>query len=140
MDIYIWTGVAVFAVLVFWFYRRYKQVMAGMGAEESEKLIILNDTNFKKQISKGVALVDFWADWCQPCKIQGPIVSEVAEAMSHRAKICKLDVQNNPRTSQELMIRNIPTIIIFKDGKPFKQFVGVKTKRVLIKGLEEALA
>ena len=140
MNIYLWIGLAAFATLIFWFYRRYKQVMAGMNAEESDKLLILTDQNFKNKIARGVALVDFWADWCQPCKIQGPIVSEVAEEMSDRAKICKLDVQNNPRTSQELMIRNIPTIIIFKDGKPFKQFVGVKTKRVLIKGLQEALS
>ncbi|OIO99455.1 MAG: thioredoxin [Bacteroidetes bacterium CG2_30_33_31] len=108
-----------------------------MNSKVSDKLIILTDINFKNQISKGVTLVDFWADWCQPCKIQGPIISELADEIDGKAKICKLDVQNNPKTSNELMIRNIPTIIIFKEGKPVKQFVGIKSKKVLLKALEE---
>ena len=138
MNIYIWIGLGAFALLVVWFYSRYKGMVAGMNAEPSKKLVYLTDKNFKKQISKGVVMVDFWADWCQPCKILGPIVSEVADEIGDKAVVAKLDVQNNPKTSQELMIRNIPTIIIFKNGKPFKQFVGVKTKKVLLKALTEA--
>jgi len=139
MNMYIWIGLGIFALLVVWFYNRYKGMVAGMDAEPSKKLVYLTDKNFKKQISQGVVLVDFWADWCQPCKILGPIVSEVADEIGEDAIIAKLDVQNNPKTSQELMIRNIPTIIIFKNGKPFKQFVGVKTKKIILKALHEAL-
>ncbi|MBN2614457.1 MAG: thioredoxin [Bacteroidales bacterium] len=109
------------------------------GKPDSDKLVILTDATFKKQISKGVSLVDFWADWCTPCKIQGPIVSELAEEVSDKAKICKLDVQNNQKMSAELGIRNIPTIIIFKDGKIAQKFVGVKTKSILLKGINAAL-
>jgi thioredoxin 1 len=108
-------------------------------ADDSDKLVILNDANFKSTIAKGVTLVDFWAEWCTPCKIQGPIVSDVAEEMSEQATIAKLDVQTNQKAARELGIRNIPTIIIFKNGKVFQQFVGVKTKSVLVKAVKEAL-
>ena len=114
-------------------------MVSGMNAEPSEKLVYLTDKNFKKQVGKGVVMVDFWADWCQPCKILGPIISEVADEIGDKAVVAKLDVQNNPKISQELMIRNIPTVIIFKEGKPFKQFVGVKTKKVLLKALLKAV-
>ncbi len=140
MSIYFWIIFGVlFLVIVFSFYRRYKMVAAMSKVPVSDKLIILTDATFKKQIAKGVSLVDFWAEWCTPCKIQGPVVSEIAEEISDKAKICKLDVQHNQRIATELGIRNIPTIIIFKDGKPFKKFVGVKPKPVLMKALKTAL-
>lgn len=136
----VWILVAILAGwLGFSFYKRYKMVSAASGKPESEKLTILSDATFKKQISKGVSLVDFWADWCRPCKIQGPVVSEIADEMSDKAKICKLDVQHNQRVAGELGIKGIPTIMIFKDGKMVNRFVGVKTKNVLMKGLKAAL-
>ncbi len=135
-----WIAVVLLAAwLVYAFYKRYKMLSAINNTPESDKLIILTDATFKKQIENGVSLVDFWAEWCTPCKIQGPIVSQVAEEMAGKAKICKLDVQHNQRTAKELMIKNIPTVIIFKNGKVFKSFVGVKTKQVLIKALKDAL-
>jgi thioredoxin 1 len=74
-----------------------------------------------------------------PCKIQGPVVSEIAEEIGDEAKICKLDIQNNQRVAAELGIRNIPTILVFKNGKIVKKFVGIKTKPVLMKALKETL-
>ena len=141
MNGYVWFLVLAVAIwLGFSFYRRFKMLSsANSDQPESDKLTILSDATFKKQISKGVSLVDFWADWCRPCKIQGPIVSEIADEISDKAKICKLDVQNNQRIAGELGIRNIPTILIFKDGKVVNKFVGVKTKKVLLKGINAAL-
>ena len=125
---------------LFWaMYKRYKALKYYDPANDSDKLVILTDANFKKTIAKGVTLVDFWAEWCTPCKIQGPIVSDIAEEMSDVAKIAKLDVQTHQKAARELGIRNIPTIIIFKDGKIFQQFVGVKPKGVLTKAIKEAL-
>jgi thioredoxin 1 len=126
--------------MIIWaFYKRYKALKYYDPENDSEKLIKLTDSNFSNIIAKGVTLVDFWADWCTPCKIQGPIVSEIAEEMSEVAKIAKFDVQNNQFVSRKLGIRSIPTIIIFKDGKIFRQFVGVKPKGILIKAVNEAL-
>ncbi len=140
MNIYFWIIFGVlFLALVFFFYRRYKMVATMSKKPVSDKLIILTDATFKKQTSKGVCLVDFWAEWCTPCKILGPVISEIAEEISDEAKICKLDVQHNQRVAAELGIRNIPTVLIFKDGKMVKKFVGVKTKSVLMKAVKAAL-
>jgi len=135
-----WVLLGVLIVMFVWaFYKRYRSLKNYNPEDDSDKLVILNDANFKSTISKGVTLVDFWAEWCTPCKIQGPIVSEVAEEMADQAKIAKLDVQNNQNSAKTLGIRNIPTIIVFKDGKVFQKFVGVKTKSVLLKAVKEAL-
>ena len=140
-NILLWSFIVVFFMLLAWaFYKRYKSLKDYDPASDSDKLVILADANFNKTIAKGVTLVDFWAVWCTPCKIQGPIVSEVAEELSDKAKIAKLDVQANQKTAQQLGIRNIPTIIIFKDGKAVRKFVGVKSKSVLVKAVNEALA
>jgi thioredoxin 1 len=108
-------------------------------APVSENLIILNDAGFKKQINTGVTLIDFWAPWCMPCKVQGPIVGEVADALVGKAAICKLNIDENKKTPSQFGIRSIPTILIFKDGKVVKKFVGVKSKTVLVKAVKEQL-
>jgi len=107
--------------------------------QDSDKIIILNDNTFQHKIAQGIALVDFWAEWCQPCKIQGPIVSSVADEMHEQAKICKLDVEKNQKIAGKLGIRNIPTIVIFKNGKEVERLVGLKTKAVLKKALNKHL-
>jgi len=132
--------IIIVLLLVVSFYKRYKMIKnIDTDAPTSENLIILRDSGFKKQIKSGVTLIDFWAPWCMPCKIQGPIVSEVADEMLGKAAICKLNIDENKKTATELGIRSIPTIIIFKNGKIVKQLVGVKTKNVLIKAVNEFL-
>ncbi len=109
--------------------------------EDSKNIIILNDNTFYNRISGKIALVDFWAAWCQPCKIQGPIVNQLADdyAENEKVKICKLDVETNKKIASKLGIRNIPTIIIFKNGKEIQRFVGIKTKSILNKALVKYL-
>ncbi|RLD91337.1 MAG: thioredoxin [Bacteroidetes bacterium] len=137
----LWSFIAVLFILLVWaFYKRYRSLKDYDPSNDSDKLVILTDVNFNKTIARGVTLVDFWAEWCTPCKIQGPIVSEVAEELADKANIAKLDVQTNQKTAKQLGIRNIPTIIIFKDGKIVQQFVGVKAKSVLVKAVKEALS
>ncbi len=120
---------------------RFRKTLANYDTKkDSDKLVILNDKTFFNKIKSGVALVDFWAEWCQPCKIQGPIVSELADEFHTKAKICKFDVEHNPVIARKLNIRNIPTIIIFKNGKEVQRFIGVKPKNVLKKALLKHLA
>ena len=129
--------IIVVALLVISLYKRYKMIKnMDSNAVDSANLIILSDATFKKQIKSGVTLVDFWAPWCMPCKIQGPIVSEVADELEGKAAICKLNIDENKKTSAKLGIRSIPTIIIFKDGKVADKLVGVKSKSVLIKAVK----
>jgi len=132
--------IAVVIILAFLMIRRYRMFMSGVGTEDSDKLVEFTDQNFKQQLKTKVVLIDFWAEWCQPCKIQGPIVSTVAEENNdNNVKVGKLDVEKNQKTAQQLGIRNIPTIIIFKDGKEFERLVGLKNKNVLKKSITKAL-
>jgi len=98
----------------------------------------ITDANFEVEVlqSDKVALVDFWAAWCGPCRMVAPIVEELATELDGKAVIGKLDVDNNPSVASALGIRNIPTILIFKGGKVVDKQVGVAPKEVLLAKLE----
>lgn len=96
------------------------------------KVLTITDNDFDKTIKKGITLVDFWAVWCGPCRRQGPIVEEIANEVGKKIKIGKLDVDNNKVTSNTFNVRNIPTLIIFKDGKEVKRLVGLQDKQTLL--------
>jgi thioredoxin 1 len=102
-------------------------------------VVVLNESNFDSEVQDGVVLVDFWATWCGPCKMQGPIVEEVAEQVQGRAKVTKLDVDTAPKVAQRFNIRSIPTLVVFKNGKPEKQFVGVTKAETLVSAVTAAL-
>lgn len=110
-----------------------------MNKPPSENVKILSDANFDKTVKSGIALVDFWAAWCGPCRVQGPIVDEVADEIGDKANVCKVDIDKNQQTARKYGIKNIPTILLFKDGKPVEKFVGVKPKGVLIKSIQSYL-
>ena len=104
--------------------------------------IEISDETFDQEVVKAdtLVLVDFWADWCGPCKMIAPIVEELAEEYDGRIKFTKLDVDSNPKSATNFGIRGIPTLLIFNDGKPVDQVVGAVSKAALKKRLEEALA
>ena len=93
---------------------------------------------FNKEIAAGVALVDFWAPWCPPCRRQGPIVDDVAEKAKDYAKVIKLNVDDEPAVASKYGIRSIPTLIIFKDGEIQKQFQGLTDASTLIAAMKAA--
>lgn len=99
--------------------------------ENNKQIVIITDANYKSAISKGVVLVDFWAAWCMPCKMMAPVLNELADEIGTKAKIAKLDVEANRAAASAFSIRNIPTLILFKDGKEVNRFVGAKTKSFL---------
>lgn len=103
------------------------------------KPIQLTDSNFEETISSGITLVDFWAEWCMPCKMQGPIVASIAEKIGDKASICKLDVEANGATPAKFQITGIPTIIVFKDGEIVQKFVGLQNEHVLLQTIEQNL-
>ncbi len=106
--------------------------------DDSKKLLILDDNNFTEKTSKGIVLVDFWAAWCQPCRILGPIINELAEEID-QAKIAKLNIDENRTIANKYHIKSIPTIIIFKDGKQIERISGIKPKHYLKKIIDKAV-
>lgn len=104
--------------------------------------VILNDQNFESEILKSSvpALVDFWAPWCGPCKMMGPIVEEVAREMEGKSvKVAKLNVDEAAATAEKYNVMSIPTFKIFKGGEVVDEFVGVQTKEEIIKRLEKVI-
>ncbi len=102
----------------------------------------VTDDTFDADVLKAdvPVLVDFWADWCAPCKMIAPIVEDLAEEYDGRVKFAKLDVDSNPKTAMSYGVRGIPTLLIFKGGSPVNQVVGAVPKSVLKGKLEESLA
>lgn len=97
------------------------------------KVVHITDDSFVKDVaeSKVPVLIDFWAEWCAPCRMIAPIVEELAQEYGGKLKVGKLDVDTNPETANRYGIRSIPTLLIFKEGQVVEQIVGAVPKKVL---------
>ncbi len=107
-----------------------------------ENVLEFTDDNFRQEVlsSDKPVLVDFWADWCQPCHIIAPTINELAEDYAGRVKVGKVDTDANRDVSLELEISSIPTVIVFKGGKMVRKFVGVTAKQQFASELDALLA
>jgi thioredoxin 1 len=101
--------------------------------------LVLNNENFSETIKEGVTLVDFWAEWCGPCKALAPILDEVGSELGESAVIAKLNVDENGDIAQKYGIRGIPTLIFFKDGEVKNTLVGNQPKAEIINTLKSLI-
>jgi thioredoxin 1 len=107
-------------------------------AEAEEGAAEVTDANLDKFVSRGVALIDFWATWCPPCRVQGPIVEKIAEEYRGRVRVGKLDVDGNRKSAARFEVQAIPTLIVFKDGEVARKLVGLQDENQLRAALDEA--
>ncbi len=107
----------------------------------AENIFEFTDQNFESEVlqSNNPVLVDFWAEWCGPCKVIGPVVEEIATDYKDQIKVGKLNVDHNQQTAMKYGVRSIPSLLVFKDGTVYNQIVGSVPKDRITKLLEEAL-
>ncbi len=92
----------------------------------SDKIKHLDDENFSDETSSGVTLVDFYADWCGPCRMMTPVIEEFAEMKLGEITVGKLDIDASPSVTQQFQVTSVPTLVLIKDGKPIGTYVGLK--------------
>jgi len=108
---------------------------------ESKNVHEATDTNFTTDIgaSSGLTMIDFWAEWCGPCRMLGPTIEAVADEYVGKVKVFKMNVDHNPETPTKFHIRGIPTVIFFKNGQPVDQLVGNQPKDVIVQTIQKHL-
>lgn len=134
---YLASLVCVFALLC-GCQRTVEKRLADLGATPGHT-VTLTEATFDQAIKEGVTLVDFWATWCAPCKTQSPVVDEVAAAISHRAVIARFDIDTSKKRVKQFKLEYVPTLMLFKDGKPIQTFTGFTEKEKLIAVIDQAV-
>ncbi len=104
---------------------------------DSDKILTLTDKNFQHQTKNKLVLVDFWASWCAPCRIMAPVLNDVADELTGNSHVGKVNIEQYQSLAQKFQVRNIPTMILFKNGSEVDRFVGVKSKDFLLQKLSK---
>lgn len=109
---------------------------------ESKNVLSTSDSGFEQEVLKaeGICLVDFWAEWCGPCKMLAPVIEEIADELAGKIKVFKMNVDENPSTPPKYQIRGIPTLILFKAGEPIEQIVGNQPKDAILGTVQKHLS
>ena len=104
---------------------------------DSDRILTLTDKNFQHQTKNRLVLVDFWAAWCAPCRMMAPILNDVSSELPADSYVGKVNIEQYQTLAQKFQVRNIPTLILLKNGKEINRFVGVKSKEYLIQQIQK---
>jgi thioredoxin 1 len=126
--------IGILGIYLFYSFRKMKNMPL---VKDHEKIKILTDQNFQSKIKTGVTLVDFWAEWCVPCKMMAPVLNNTAEELNENATIGKINIEQHSAMATKYKVRSIPTLILFKNGREINRFVGGKTKDFLLKEIKK---
>lgn len=135
MSIWLIVVLSLVGILLLFFVYGFIKMKNIKEVETSANVVHLTDQNFSSLTKNGLVIVDFWADWCAPCKMLAPIMNEIADEMKGKVKVGKLNVDISRQVASKFGVRSIPTVIIFRNGKEVKRLVGVKPKSAYLKEL-----
>ena len=99
---------------------------------DSDRILTLTDKNFQHQTKNRLVLVDFWAAWCAPCRMMAPVLNDVSSELAENSFVGKVNIEQYQSLAQKFQVRNIPTLILLKNGKEINRFVGVKSREFLL--------
>ena len=131
-------GSIILGFLIINVYARLKMKNLPKVADHAN-ILTLTDKNFQQQTKNKVVLVDFWAEWCAPCKMMAPVLNEVADELNGNSHVGKLNIEQYQSMAQQFNVRSVPTLILFKNGKEVKRFVGMKQKDFLLKEIQSVI-
>jgi len=129
-------GVFVIAFVALMVYSRIKLKNTPL-VDDHKNILSLTDKNFNQQTKNKLVLVDFWAEWCAPCRMMAPVLNELAGELTNGSHIGKVNIEKYNSLAQTYKVRSIPTLILFKNGKEINRFVGVKNKDFLIREMNK---
>lgn len=124
-------GTLVGAFIFLIVYSRYKLKNIPLVADH-KNILTLSDKNFQQQTKNKIVIVDFWAEWCAPCRMMAPVLNDVASELTGNHRVGKVNIEQYQSLAQKYKVRSIPTLILFKDGKEIDRFVGVKSKEFIM--------
>lgn len=105
--------------------------------DDHRNILTLTDKNFQHQTKNRLILVDFWASWCAPCRMMAPVLNEVADELNGDSHVGKVNIEQFQSLAQKFHVRNIPTLILLKNGKEVNRFVGIKNKEFLLQQINK---
>jgi thioredoxin 1 len=130
------TGIIISILAALFLFARYRMKNIPVVAD-NDKILTLTDKNFQHQTKNKLVLVDFWANWCAPCRMMAPVLNEVADELSGNSHIGKVNIEEYQSLAQKFQVRNIPTLILLKNGKEINRFVGMKSKDFLLEQIQK---